>query len=422
MSASWHKRRPWPRHRPRHEVECWLRNCFAADAPPRALLIQQAELAKLAGDDTETQRLLKLAENTPLRDATSTTPIGPRPWRCTPAPRKRESLLEDATRLMPDHFGAWRLRALWHQSAGDFRKAESCWDTCVALKPGDEWSRLCRGQTYLQMRKYADAQQDFDAFLKKHPTYRDAYLQRAVASEKQASLPDADPDKQKEHRANAINDLTKAIDLGRASPELLFRRFELMEKNNDEQGAERDRVRLLSSEPSDLDGWIYRGMVQAKNNPKAALADLERVLAAERDNVTALYHKAILLADRLDRPVEAAGALNRLLIADPRHPDALLKRGLAPRQGRHSRCAGPTRASHERRSVSRRAYQAACIFAFTSSSARRSRARHRAAQNRMRVARERSGQGRPDLPIAHIPEAVELLRAPFLGPVPSPKD
>jgi tetratricopeptide (TPR) repeat protein len=386
------------------------RQCFPADELPRALLIQQANLTSLSGDAIEAGNLAARAESLPLREAVDDAYWTAARLAAQAKLKDADALLAEVTRQIPDHFSAWRLRALCYQSAGEFRKAESCWDTYAALKPDDEWARYYRGQSVLHLRKWSDAQKDFDAFLKRHPSFRAAYLERSAAWEGQQN-----------YRA-AINDLTKALELGPESLELLFHRLELMEKSDDKQGAERDRIRLLSTEPENLDGWVYRGMLKAKNDPKAALIELERALAVDPNYVPALYQKAILLADRLERPVEAVGALNRLLIADPKHADALLKRGfLYAKAGLRDVALANVERALKYDLTPARCYQAACIFAFTSQEAPGDRER----VIKMLESALRNGYGNdrakndPNLPLAHIPEAVELLRAaPFLGPMP----
>jgi serine/threonine protein kinase/tetratricopeptide (TPR) repeat protein len=396
-----------------HVDEAWRLNteaqkCFPPDAAPRALKIQQTSLIRLGGNSMQAERLMKDAEKSTLRTDVDDAYWTAAAWAAQTKTQDASLLLAEVTRHTPDHFGAWRVRALCHQAAGEVRRAASCWDTCAALKPGDEWTSYCRGQVHLQLRRWSEAQKDFDAFLQKRPDFRSAYLGRAAAWEGQQNY------------AAAISDLTKAIDLGPAAPELLFLRVELMEKNKDATGAERDRIRLLSTEPEQLDGWVYRGMLKARKDPEAALADFERALATDPNNVAALYQKGMLLIDKLGRPVEGIGALNRLLIADPNHADARLKRGLVyASAGLRDKAVADAIRALERDVTPARCYQAACIYAFTSKEELADRTR----VLEMLEFALRNGyandqvQTDVNLPLAHIPEAAELIRAaPLLGP------
>ena len=41
-------------------------------------------------------------------------------------------------------------------SCREFRKAESCWDACIALKANDEWSCYLRSQACLKLNKWSE--------------------------------------------------------------------------------------------------------------------------------------------------------------------------------------------------------------------------------------------------------------------------
>lgn len=385
------------------------RRCYAEGALPQAFLYQQAKLAKRAGDLAKCNALLAEA-----RSATPREDVDDAYWTaCSLAAQEKatdpDRLLAVAARPLPEHFAAWRLRALCYQAAAEYRKAETCWDPCVALKPGDDWSRYYRGQASLRLRKWAEAKCDFDAFINAHPEHRDAYILRATAHARQ------------NENKEAIADLTKALDLGPVSPELLFRRLKLMEKCDDNVGAERDRVRLLSTEMDQPGAWLYRGMVQAQLDPNAALAELDRAVAKEPANVAALYQKALVLADRLDRPVEAVGTLDRLLSTDANHTDALLKRGfLYAKAGLRKTAVADADRALKGEMTAARYHQAASIFAHTSKETASDRER---VLGLMKAAfREgysvKDAQNDANLPLDHIPGAAEVLRAAaVIGPM-----
>jgi serine/threonine protein kinase/tetratricopeptide (TPR) repeat protein len=386
--------------------------CFAADELPQAFLYQQANLAHYKGDLAESRHLTATAKGAFPREDVDDAYWSAANLAVQAKAKDAEHLLAVVARPMPEHFAAWRLKALCYQSAGLLRKAENCWDACVAIKPGDEWSRYLRGQACLQQRKWPEAQNDFSAFLKNHPDFREAYVQRAKAFAGQ------------QNQKDAIKDLTKALELGPRSPELLFRRAQLMQLTKDDKGAEDDRIVLLSTEPEQSEGWYYRGLIQAEHNPKAALADLERALKADPDNVAALYQKALLLADRLERPVEAANTLDHLLKVDPTNADALLKHGLLyARVGLRKIALADAERALECEMTPSRYYDAACIYAFTSKETPTDR--DRVIELLKSALREGYSHDRvkndPNLPHAHIPEAAELLRAAaLLGPMSNP--
>ena len=108
-------------------------------------------------------------------------------------------------------------------------------------------------------------------------------------------------------------------------------------------------------------------MVRAGDDPKGALADFDQALAFDANNVAALYQKALLLADRLDRPTEAVGVLNRVLFVNGKHVEARIKRGLLCAVLRvRDKAVADAELAIEADPTALRYYQAACIYALAS--------------------------------------------------------
>ena len=329
------------------------RACYRPDAIPRVFLMHQAELARLTG--AKDALSMADAERQPLHEETDD-------WywsvSCLAARGRFEdakTVLAKATRQYPDHFGAWHLLALCHQAAGEFDKAEACFNTCDALRPAPGWIHYNRGLVCLRLGKWTDATRDFDRFIIRYPQFREAYIQRAAAYEGK-----------KEYRS-AIGDLTQAIRLVSGAPELYFLRAEYKEKSGDKAGAELDRRKLRDNKPVQMDDWIYRGMARATDDPKGALADFDQALSFDGNNVPALYQKALLLADRFDRPTEAVGVLNRVLLLNRDHVEARIKRGLLYAGMRvRDKAVADAELAIQRDPTPSRHYQAACIYALAS--------------------------------------------------------
>src|SRR5262249_22984693 len=150
-----------------------------------------------------------------------------------------------------------------------------------------------RGVAQLNARNYEEARADFDHFLTDRPDVAEGYINRALAWE---GLKKTTP---------AIQDVTRAMELGTRQTRVYFIRALLRANLGDRDGAKQDREKGLELEPADELSCVVRGLARFGSDPKAALADFDRALRFNPRSLEGLQNKASVLAERLGRAGEA---------------------------------------------------------------------------------------------------------------------
>lgn len=269
--------------------------------------------------------------------------------------RKAVPLLERAVRIKPQHFWAWFILALCYDQLSNDVQALACYHACVALWPHYPWSYFNRGLVYLRLKMAKRAISDFSRVIRLCPRESLPYLNRALAW-KQIGKP-----------KYAIADLSVAIEKGAVTSRAYLLRSQFRQETGDTAGAKKDRQQGLKLPPHDARDYVARGLAQLPANPRHALAEFNNALAQAPDLLEALQNKAHVLADHLERPLDALMVLDNLL---ERYPDYL--------PGRSGRCLMMARLGHRRTAhqeaelLLRRTarpdllYQIACAYAQTS--------------------------------------------------------
>src|SRR5262249_19179847 len=146
---------------------------------------------------------------------------------------------------------------------------------------------------------------DFDQVVKLQPKLADAYVNRSLA---RLGLGDA---------AGAVDDLTKALDLGAPYTRVYFMRSRARERAGDAAGARGDWDQGLKREPADEKSWLARGMARLPKDTEGALADFRKAVELNPSSLAGLQNVAHALS-KLDRNEEAVKALAETVRL---HPD-----------------------------------------------------------------------------------------------------
>ncbi len=313
--------------------------------------------------------------------------------------------LEEATRTDPRSFWAWLDRGLCNDQLGRHAEAAACYSTCLALAPGLARLHHRRGLALLHLKKYPEAEKDFDEVLRREtaPGRQEAYVNRALARMGGG-----------EHRA-AVDDLTRALESGAAPTRIYFIRARARRELGDEGGARRDWEEGLRRRPEDEQSWLARGAARAARGPEGALRDFEAALALNPRSATALQNVAHVLAERLGRTAEAVRALDRLLRLYPDHAAGRAGRGvLLARLGKRPDALADAEDCLRRDDRPETHYQVAGIYALTSRQDARDRRpalRHLARALRSGYGLDLLGADRDLDPIRDDPEFLRLVAA-----------
>jgi len=289
--------------------------CFAPEAVPKAVWQQRAEFADRQGmtDEAREDRARAAA-----RRPSTTRDYAMAAYLLMSQRRFRAALplWQNATSHDPKNVWAWYGLGRCYDQLAQSAQAAACYTACIALKPDFHGWYFNRGLVYLKQKDYALATSNFDDVLRLQPDQVVARFNRAVAE-------------LGENRCSqAIADLEEVINQGGDAARVRFLLAHALEKAGDTAGAEAARRAGMQCAPTDDAAWVSRAVAHAKNDPAAALDDLDRALQCNAFCLPALESKANLLAERLGRTEEAIRVLDRAVATDPENGSLLAARGV----------------------------------------------------------------------------------------------
>src|SRR5262249_33119672 len=124
------------------------------------------------------------------------------------------------------------------------------------------------------------------------------------------------------------DDLTQALSQPDAPTRLYFLRSVVHRSAGDAKGAEADAAEGFRQPPTDDVSWVTRGVWHLEVNPKEALGDFNEALKLNPRSRDALQNKAVVRADRLNQPADAARVMDQLLEMYPAYIEAIAARGV----------------------------------------------------------------------------------------------
>ncbi len=325
---------------------------YGADQVPRALVEDRAEWASLSGRAADAEALRLRAQAIPLRTDRERWLVDPRRVDDT----LRQQLLADIDGLSGDDardFAAWMAVGHWNVRLGRSPEAEAAYNIAVTLAPEIPWVRYNRGLFHLERRQFEAAEADFDRVLAARPDLGVALANRALAR------------LGRQDTAGAIADLTRCLEAPDPPSRAWFIRARARQAAGDLTGAQADLTQGLAATPTDVAGFVARGVARRQDLP-AALADFDAALALDPTDRVALENKASLLSEQQDQPEAAIALLDRAIAAHPDFATGLSGRGvLHARLGHRDQARADSRAALALDAGGLVRYQAACVAALT---------------------------------------------------------
>jgi serine/threonine protein kinase/tetratricopeptide (TPR) repeat protein len=333
---------------------------YAGNQLSRSLAAQRADLLRLRGDESA-ERAAKAALDTKPTTARDHYRVGN--WYMQQGLyHKALPYLRTATQMDPENLSAWFVRGTCHAALEQPEVAIMCFGSCIALDKGFAPAWLNRGVAFSQLHFFEPACDDLDQALRLDPSLTQAWIERAVARKAIDNLP------------GAIADITEALGTTGATTRLFFIRARMRDANGDKAGAAADRAEGMRQVPADELSWVARGEARMAADPEAALADVGEALKLNPISMFGLQLKAQLLAERLGRPDEAIGALDKAVEYYPEYAKAVAGRGvLLARAGRRTEAIRDAEEALLRDRQAPNLYQVGCIYALTAKSEREDR-------------------------------------------------
>lgn len=269
-----------------------------------------------------------------------------------------EPLLE-LTRRDPSHFGGQITLAVCRQERGELTAALERYQVAQALDESDPRPSYNRGLILLHCAKnnrakYRQAEAEFTDAIRRDPAHADSHKHRAVV---RTALPDY---------PGAVEDLTKALELGAAPIQVHYLRARVYDRLRDGVAAEADRATAAALTPADPMDFLIRGLTRVKDDPAGALADFEKAAELNPNYLQAWQNQAHVLADILDQSAQALAAQEKAVACQPdfalaRTGRAVLYARLGRRDDAHADAQAALVLSEEPLVV----YQVACVYALT---------------------------------------------------------
>lgn len=261
-------------------------------------------------------------------------------------------LLRAAVDDAPGDFTLWFSLGNAYLNLQRFAEAEDCFTSSLALKPRFTLGLQHRGFARLNAGKYAPARADLDQVVQAWPANSVARINRALACESLGLLREAE------------QDLTQALLDGCRETRVFFLRGQIRDQLGDRDGAAADLRDGLQKTPCDELSWIARGVARRKDDPQAALSDLQKSLELNPRSVIAWQNMAHVQAECLHDLPAAILALDKVLSLQPESAEALASRGvLHARSGHRDAALGDARRAKDVSSDAEVIYQVAGIHA-----------------------------------------------------------
>jgi tetratricopeptide (TPR) repeat protein len=255
----------------------------------------------------------------------------------------------------------WFLLASCHYSEQSYRDAERCFTSCAALAPDWYLPVYHRGLCRWRLDDLSGADADFSVATQLDPEQGDILFNRGIVRRRMGRT------------AEAVADWTRALELGSDDSRILLVRGQALAELGDAAGAARDRAAGLLVTPTEVDGWVQRGMAQLPDNPSAALSDLDAALQLDPKSVRVWRTRAHVLAEYLNDEAGSIAALDRALELQPQDATTLAGRGiLQARRGERELAIADARsalhalAARPEPDEGQTCYLIACIWAQTS--------------------------------------------------------
>jgi len=309
-------------------------------------------------------------------------------------PDLAELPLSRAVALDARRFWAWFTLGICHADQG--RHADAAFDFSVSttLAPDFAWPHLNRGLALARSGRLLEARVAYDRALELNPDFTEALVDRALAC---LELGDWD---------QATHDLDRAIALGRRTPSIWAARADALARLGRRDEAEQAFAEAIqAADPNDPIPLVARGYSRLAADRAGAEADFARALHLDARNARAHLGRAYLL--RRDDPHAALVQVEMALDSEPNFGDALQLRALL-----RARLGDPAAEADVNRLLQvptpRHLYNAACALALLS----RSAAEPRLVPLALDLLRRALDSGMPPACVADDPDLDALRESP----------
>jgi eukaryotic-like serine/threonine-protein kinase len=297
-------------------------DCYPSGQAPRVLWLMRADLAKLSGDDSEAERLQKLAAGTPVESPADRLALARYDFslgrldRAIPA--LKQVTEEDSRSIL-----AWGYLGDAYSRMARYSEAVPCFTVCIALAPSVNRFRFDRAQTYFNLSDFNAALADYDEIVRRDPQDVDALLYRSLTYRNLNKYPEA------------LADLKSAATRPDAPEARIHFQASIiygLMKDNESAELEND-LGLKAPATAELD-WIARGLSGMNKHPEQAVEAFDRALQIAPGSLGTLRNKAAILSKQ-EHNAKAVEVLDEALRLYPGSVLARTSRGtLLARLGR----------------------------------------------------------------------------------------
>jgi serine/threonine protein kinase/tetratricopeptide (TPR) repeat protein len=328
---------------------------FPSQTVPRALFEDRSDYRLQLGDSAGSDWDLARAESTQVQTARDHYLRG-----TALATEKNYDMaireLRAAQRLDPRHFWASFQIGICCYQLGQFAAAADAYNVCEAIWIECAWANFNRGLAYSRLDRLNEAIADYTAAIRKDPAFAEAYLNRGLAYVKRRKYDEA------------IADLTRAVELGsRSSTAAWSGRATALAGRGQFNEARAAYEAALHTSPGDASILLSRGFALARHDSQQALADFDRVLAANAECAQALYGRAYVLSETGDGRDDAVHAAREAIRIEANHIGARCTLAILLARGEnYEEAIAQIETALQQSAAAVVQYSAACVYALAS--------------------------------------------------------
>ena len=227
-----------------------------------------------------------------------------------------QALADSLCKQMDQNPMVWLIRANLHFEQRQLDDAEFCYTKCISLEPRSFAAHWLRGIARFGSGNIEGADSDFEKATKLRGKWAQASFNLGVVRQAQGRL------------AEALDEMTTALDQGAVENRIYLTRSALRREMGDLDGANKDRQVGLELTPADAPNWIARGVAHYSRSPDLAEADFRHAIELNPRSATAWTNLASVLAERLGRTAEAIEAMNHVVELTPSSASSVATRGV----------------------------------------------------------------------------------------------
>ena len=234
--------------------------CFSRQLTPKSLWVQRGGLLDAMGDKPLARKFLEIADDAIANSSTDYL-LEARAYFVKREYHTAAALLHKALLVEPERYSLWYLLGQCQVYATRYEEAIESFSACLAFRPEFCHGYLERGICHYRSNNMKLALRDLNRVLQFEPRNLNALVYQSKATRR---IDSADA---------ALKLVNQALKIHPEQPRLYYLKAQILKELGDKPGCRLNREMALELNPTDAEGWMLRGMLRRRSDPKMALRD-----------------------------------------------------------------------------------------------------------------------------------------------------